>query len=57
MTELLATLSIEQIAEIAFRMFNDTTSEGGLVLDAALAALEEKMSEDDFIRFCEKLAA
>jgi len=57
MTELLTTISIEQIAEIAARMFNDTTIEGGLVFDAALAALESKMSEDDFIRFCEKLAA
>ena len=57
MNELLATLSIEQIAEIAARMFNDTTNEGGLVLDAALAALEEKMGESDFVRFCEKLAA
>jgi len=56
MNELLSTLSIEQIAEIAFRMFNDTTSEGGLVLDAALAALDEKMEESDFIRFCEKLS-
>jgi hypothetical protein len=57
MNELLATLSIEQIAEIAAKMFNDTTNEGGLVLDAALAALEEKMEESDFVRFCEKLAA
>jgi len=57
MNELLATLSIEQIAEIAARMFNDTTSEGGLVIDAALAALQIKMEESDFIRFCEKLSA
>jgi len=57
MNKLLVTLSIEQIVEIAVRMFNDTTSEGGLVLDAALAALEEKMEESDFIRFCEKLSA
>ena len=57
MNEKLYNLSIEQVAEIAARMFNDTTTEGGLVLDAALTVLEEKMEESDFVRFCEKLAA
>lgn len=53
----LASLEIPQLGEIAARMFDDTTDEGGIVLDAALAALESKMSEADFVRFCEKLAA
>lgn len=57
MNEKLSNLSIEQVAEIAARMFNDTTTEGGLILDAALTVLEEKMEESDFVRFCEKLAA
>jgi hypothetical protein len=53
----LASLEITQLGEIADRMFDDTTDEGGIILDAALAALESKMSEADFVRFCEKLAA
>ena len=53
----LSALSLEEVADIAARMFNDTTSAGGLILDAALSALETKMPEADFIRFCDKLAA
>jgi hypothetical protein len=53
----LASLEIPQLGEIAACMFDDTTDEGGIILDAALAALESKMSEADFVRFCEKLAA
>lgn len=50
-------MSMEEVAEIAARMFNDMRDEAGLVLDAALAVLETKMSQADFIRFCNKLSA
>ena len=50
-------LSFDEIAEIAASMFNDPRAEAGMVLDAALEVLESKMSSDDFVRFCDKLAA
>lgn len=53
----LSALSLEEVADIVARMFNDMSAEGGLILDAALAALESKMPAADFIRFCDKLAA
>ena len=52
----LSTLSVEEVAEIAARMFNETASEAAIILDAALSVLESKMPEADFIRFCEKMA-
>ena len=57
LTTKMASLSIEQLGEIAASLFDDKTAEGGIVFDEALNALESKMSEDDFIRFCNKLAA
>ena len=52
----LSALSVEEVAEIAARMFNETASEAAIILDAALSVLESKMPEADFIRFCEKMA-
>jgi hypothetical protein len=53
----LSALTSEELADIVSRMFNDTAAEAGIILDAALAALEAKMNESDFIRFCERLSA
>ncbi len=53
----LSNLSLEEVADIVARMFNDTTEAGAVILDAALTSLESKMPESDFIRFCDKLAA
>lgn len=53
----MAGMSMNEVAEIAARMCNDMRDEAGDVLAAALAVLETKMSESDFIRFCDKLAA
>ena len=57
LTNKLSLLSFDQIAEIASLMFHDTRDEAGMVLVAALEVLESKMSSDDFVRFCDKLAA
>ena len=57
LTEKLSLLPFDQIAEIAASMFNETSDESGMVLEAALEVLESKMSSDDFVRFCDKLAA
>jgi hypothetical protein len=57
LTNKLSKLSMEEVAEIVARTFNDTRDEAGIVLDVALAILETKMSQTDFIRFCDKLAA
>ena len=57
LTEKLQGLSTDQIAEVAACMFNDSSEEGGIVLEAALTILELKMSDSDFARFCNKLAA
>lgn len=53
----LSLLSLEEVADIAARMNADTSNEAGIVLEAALEVLETKMTEADFIRFCDKLAA
>jgi hypothetical protein len=47
-------MTIDELAEIAASMFTNDTDEGAVVLEFALAALESKMPESDFIRFCEK---
>jgi hypothetical protein len=57
LTDKLSLLPFDQIAEIAAFMFNETSDESGMVLEAALEVLESKMSSDDFVRFCDKLAA
>lgn len=57
LTEKLLKMSMDEVAEIVARTFNDTRSEAGAILDAALSALESKMPEADFIRFCDKLSA
>jgi hypothetical protein len=57
LTDKLSLLPFDQIAEIAVSMFNETSDESGMVLEAALEVLESKMSSDDFVRFCDKLAA
>lgn len=55
LTEKLSKMNINELAEIVGRMMNDTRSEASIVIDAALSALESKMPEADFVRFCEKL--
>jgi hypothetical protein len=57
LTDKLSLLPFDQIAEIAASMCNETSDESGMVLEAALEVLESKMSSDDFVRFCDKLAA
>lgn len=53
----MAKMSMDEVSEIAARMCNDMRDEAGDVLTAALAVLETKMNEADFVRFCNKLAA
>ena len=55
LTEKLSKMNINELAEIVGCMMNDTRSEASIVIDAALSALESKMPEADFVRFCEKL--
>ena len=55
LTEKLAKMNINELAEIVGRLMNDTRSEATAVIDAALSAMEAKMPEADFVRFCEKL--
>lgn len=55
LTDKLSKMNINELAEIVGRMMNDTRSEASIVIDAALSALESKMPEADFVRFCEKL--
>lgn len=57
LTNKLSKMSMGEVAEIAAKMNNDMRDEAGIVLEAALAVLETKMSEADFVRFCDKLAA
>jgi len=54
-TARLSSLSIAEIADIAANMANTVSDEATIVLDAALSVLEIKMTEADFVRFCEKL--
>jgi hypothetical protein len=54
-TARLASLSIEEIANVINGLMNDTRAETDVVMSAALNALESKMPEADFLRFCEKL--
>ena len=53
----LSEMSNEQLADIAAIMNINCTPESDLILESAMAILEERMEESDFIRFCEKLAA
>lgn len=53
----LSKMSLEEVADIAARMNADSRDEAGIVLEAALEVLEAKISETDFIRFCNKLSA
>jgi hypothetical protein len=55
LTEKMAKMNIDELAEIVGRLMNDTSSEATMVIDAALSAIESKMPEADFVRFCEKL--
>lgn len=54
LTNRIAEMNIDQIVEIVNRSFLDVRDEAGIVLDAALSVLESKMTEADFVRFCEK---
>jgi len=55
LTEKLSELSTDQVAEIAARLFQDYSSEAGVVLEAAMQVLESRLPEADFVRFCDKL--
>jgi len=57
LTNKLSKMSLEEVADIAARMNADSRDEAGIVLEAAIEVLEAKMSEADFVRFCDKLAA
>jgi len=54
-TARLSSLSTDEIADIAAKMANNPSDEATIVLEAALNVLEIKMTEADFVRFCEKL--
>jgi len=47
-------MNIDQIVEIVNRSFLDVRDEAAIVLEAALAVLESKMPQADFVRFCDK---
>ena len=49
-------MSMDELADIVVRTFNDAREEAGIVLEIALSALESKMPESDFVRFCDKLS-
>lgn len=53
----LSTMSIEQIIEVVTIMFNNMSDEAEIILEYGLAALESKMVEADFVKFCDKLSA
>lgn len=55
LTEKLSGLTTDQVAEIAARLSKDYSSEAGMVLEAAMQVLESRMSEADYVRFCDKL--
>jgi hypothetical protein len=57
LTARLSEMSNEQLADVAAIMNINYTPESDLILESAMAILEERMEESDFIRFCEKLAA
>ena len=54
LTNRISEMNIDQIVEVVNRSFLDVRDEAGIVLEAALAVLESKMPQADFIRFCEK---
>jgi hypothetical protein len=54
LTNRISEMNIDQIVEVVNRSFLDVRDEAGIVLQAALAVLESKMPQADFIRFCEK---
>jgi hypothetical protein len=54
LTNQIAQMNVDQIVEIVNRSFLDVRDEAAIVLQAALAVLESKMPEADFVRFCEK---
>ena len=53
----LSTMSIDQIIEVVTLMFNNMSDEAEIILEHGLAALESKMAEADFVKFCDKLSA
>ena len=53
----LSTMSIDQIIEVVTLMFNNMSDEAEIILEHGLAALEAKMAEADFVKFCDKLSA
>lgn len=57
LTDKMMNLSTEEVAEIAATTNADMSDAAGLVLEAALEVLEQKMESSDYIRFCDKLAA
>jgi hypothetical protein len=54
LTNRIAEMNIDQIVEIVNRSFLDVRDEAAIVLEAALAVLESKMPQADFVRFCDK---
>jgi uncharacterized protein (DUF2267 family) len=54
LTNRISEMNIDQIVEVVNRSFLDVRDEAWIVLEAALAVLESKMPQADFIRFCEK---
>jgi hypothetical protein len=54
LTNKISQMNIDEIVEIVNRSFIDARDEAAIVLDAALEALESKMPEADFVRFCSK---
>lgn len=46
------TLSVETIKDMIVKLIDDARDEAGIVLDAALDALREKVGDEEFQDFC-----
>ena len=50
-----ATLKTEMLTEMAQSLVDDMRNEADVVLNAVMNELEARMSEKDFVNFCETL--
>lgn len=55
--ERIETLSVENLKACAKGLFVNDADSAGVALDAALTELELRLSETDFIEFCDSLEA
>jgi len=51
----IAEMSIEQVKEISAKVFEMATDESVIVLEFCLDRLEQEMTEQEFVQFCDNL--